>query len=122
MKPVTSWVLAFLTLGAFMAYGYIFPNDDVALGGETILNAKVEAINKVKDDFTKEGAYRQYQKGEIDPNAYVHEYKSDAGVGYQIFEEETRADGLYRRSYGEGTEAEARSFDWKLVEPIATST
>lgn len=116
-----SWAFSFLTLVVVVGLiGFLSPKD-VTLGGDVIVDAKTAVINTVRSDLQK-GGYKQYKKGELDSNTYVHEYKNESGSGYQIFEEEMRADGLYRRSYGEGSEAQSRSFDWKLVEPVATSS
>lgn len=93
----------------------------VTLRGITVPNARTDIIQLIESEMV-DGKYRFHPKGELAPNIFVHEYTSPAGNGYQIFEEEMRADGLYRRSYGLGGEAIERTFNWKLVEPIATST
>lgn len=81
------------------------------------LQLKTETV-PVKAD----GSFTQYAKNEWKPNTRVIEYKTDKEAGYQVLEYELRVDGTYMRSYGEGPEAQERSYDWVKISDFATST
>jgi len=65
--------------------------------------------------FEQNGKYLQVKKGERQ-GIEVTEYVAPNGKGYQVLEKEQREDGIYQRSYGEGVEADGRSYDWTLIE------
>lgn len=117
-REMWSAVLAIATVLAVIAF---LPPKPMQLGGISITNPPTSVIDAVRAEYN--GKYKFHPKGELRDDIYVHEYATaDGQSGYQIFQEEMRADGKYLRSFGEGVEATQRSFDWKLIEPLATST
>lgn len=69
-----------------------------------------------------DGKYTQFEKDEWKPNTRVIEYEKEGIPGYQVLEYELRQDGTFMRSYGEGPEAQERSYDWVKISDFATST
>jgi hypothetical protein len=120
MVRITALILALACVFGVMA---LSKKPDPVMGGITITNARNDIIQVVEQDGQR-GKFKHYPKGVLGENIYVHEYVAPDGIGYQIFEQEMREDGLYERSYGEGVQSKERSYDWRLIEPIkiATST
>lgn len=87
-------------------------------GGSLFASKDIETRQELHKLQT--GKYEQFQKDELKKGTIVSEYVAADGPGYQVIEEEVRADGVYQRSYGKGPEAQRRAYDWKLIN--ATST
>lgn len=83
-----------------------------------------QGIAKEQKEYLKaNGKYKQIKKVKIgDLERHGDEYvRPDGSVGYQIYEREKRADGVYSRSYGVGGDSITKSFEWILTEPATTT-
>lgn len=58
--------------------------------------------------------YRQFKRGDIDPNVEVFEYSSPEGPGYVMYEYKTVDNAEYVRSTNTGPET-WRAHDWQII-------
>lgn len=72
-------------------------------------------VSEQETKVSVDGKYKQYLRDEITKDSEVHEYDGPDGTGYVLFQFETRKDGEYMRTMGEGGEA-YRYFDWRKVD------
>ena len=119
MNPKAILAFGLLGLGAIGFSGY--QTFGVVSKDEIKVETKAEEIEITQEAHKVEtGKYEYREKRD---GIEIHEYQSSLGYGYQVFEEELRKDGTYKRSYGKGPEAEARSYDWvKLPEALPATT
>ena len=88
----------------------------------------MSTANQIKTEqenyFKTNGKYKQQTEKTVgNITQAMSEYTApDRQKGYQVYETDKRADGVYIRSYGEGGEAKDRSYDWIKIGDYNTAT